>query len=68
MSWQNIWPQHYDLILKFIDHTINEQFLQERYRDMILVDESPEKLLQKFSEYQAPTASPWISESLGAEI
>lgn len=53
---------YFDLIIKFLDHMVNEKFFQANYRDMILIDESPQKLLQKFCKYKAPVVSAWIDE------
>ena len=32
-----------------IDHTIQEGFMKETYRDMIIVDTDPKKLLEKWT-------------------
>lgn len=51
---------YYDQLIKFIDHAVEKRFLHERHREMILVDHCPEKLLQQFKHYQAPTLSAWM--------
>jgi len=45
---------YYDRLLTFIDHVANQQFIQPAHRDLILVDEEPAALLEKFSGYRAP--------------
>lgn len=46
--------QYFDRLLDFLDHTVNEKFVELEHRSMILVDENPENLLQKFENYQPP--------------
>jgi uncharacterized protein (TIGR00730 family) len=45
---------YYDRLLTFIDHVADQQFIQPAHRDLILVDEEPAALLEKFSGYRAP--------------
>ena len=42
---------YYDRLIDFLDHTVNEKFVEMEHRSMILMDENPEKLLQKFETY-----------------
>ncbi len=46
---------YYNQLMGFLDHTVSEQFVDSEHRSMILVDESPERLLQRFETYQPPT-------------
>lgn len=46
--------QYYNKLLDFLDHTVSEKFVELEHRSMILVDENPEKLLQKFESYRPP--------------
>jgi uncharacterized protein (TIGR00730 family) len=50
---------YYDLMLKFIDHMVNEGFLNSLYRDNIIVEKSPEKLLEALSNYKRPAVEKW---------
>ena len=45
---------YYDRLIDFLDHTVNEKFVELEHRSMILIDENSEKLLQKFETYQPP--------------
>lgn len=47
---------YYDDVLRFLDHSVGEQFLDRDHREMILVDENPGNLLDKFKAYRPPTA------------
>ena len=46
--------QYYNRLLDFLDHTVNERFVELEHRSMILVDEDPEKLIQKLETYHPP--------------
>jgi uncharacterized protein (TIGR00730 family) len=45
---------YYDQLIAFLDHAVEQQFVKSEYRDMVLVDEEPDGLLQKFATYQPP--------------
>jgi len=45
---------YYNKLLDFLDHTVNEKFVELEHRSMILVEEDPEKLLQRFETYHPP--------------
>ncbi len=53
---------YYDKLMDFLDHTVSEKFVEAEHRSMILVDENPERLLQKFETYQPPTVdkAQWV--------
>lgn len=46
---------YYRRLMSFIDHAVEEQFLEPEHRAMLLIDADPERLLQRFQEYQPPT-------------
>lgn len=50
---------YYDLMLKFIDHMVKEGFLNSVYRDNIIVEKTPTKLLESMSNYQRPAIEKW---------
>ena len=45
---------YYDKLIAFLDHTVEQKFVKSEYRAMVLVDENPERLLEKFAAYQPP--------------
>ncbi|WP_019243252.1 MULTISPECIES: TIGR00730 family Rossman fold protein [Bacillus] len=45
---------YYKPLLALFDHMVTEQFLQEKYKSMLLVYEHPKALIDAFSSYQAP--------------
>ncbi|RPI94451.1 MAG: TIGR00730 family Rossman fold protein [Chloroflexi bacterium] len=59
--------QYYNRLMEFLDHTVSEKFVEWEHRSMILVDENPERLLQKFETYQPPTVdkAKWVLQFSG---
>jgi len=51
---------YYDHLLAFLDHMTGERFLTPIHRSMAIVDEDPERLLDRLSSYQPPQARKWI--------
>lgn len=51
---------YYNYLLKFLDHVVSEGFLKNEYRNMIIVNESPQTMLQNFISYRAPVNKKWI--------
>jgi uncharacterized protein (TIGR00730 family) len=45
---------YYDNLLKFLDHSVNEEFIEPENREMIIIDNDPESLLERFLNYKAP--------------
>jgi uncharacterized protein (TIGR00730 family) len=45
---------YYDKLIAFLDHAVAQQFVKSEYRAMVLVDEDPEGLLEKFAAYRPP--------------
>ena len=45
---------YYNSLLSFINHTADQQFIQPAHRELILVEEDPEALLDRFETYVAP--------------
>ena len=54
--------RYYDRLLAFLDHTVNEKFVEQEHRSMILVDQDPERLLQGFEMYHPPVTdkAKWV--------
>ncbi|WP_067841410.1 LOG family protein [Amphibacillus sediminis] len=47
--------QYYDPLVELFNHMTKEQFLNEKYRNLALVDDEPNRLLEKFEAFQPPT-------------
>lgn len=50
----------YDDLLSFIQTMVDKGFLKQINRDMLLVNDNIEDLLQQMKNYQAPTVQKWI--------
>jgi uncharacterized protein (TIGR00730 family) len=45
---------YFQHLTRFVDHSIAEGFLRPAYREMLLVDTDPGRLLDRFADYQPP--------------
>ena len=45
---------YYDGLLQFLAHAVGEGFMLQAHREMVLVDEDPGKLLDRFEHYERP--------------
>jgi hypothetical protein len=52
---------YYDKLIELFDHMINEQFVQERARNVFFVDGNHENLLQKMYAYVPPAVKSYHS-------
>ncbi|MGD9212438.1 MAG: TIGR00730 family Rossman fold protein [Desulfobacteraceae bacterium] len=52
--------QYYSHLLNFLDYAVTEKFIGPPHRSMILVDENPQTLLEKFETYQPPDVKKWL--------
>ncbi|GIO32347.1 MULTISPECIES: TIGR00730 family Rossman fold protein [Paenibacillus] len=51
---------YYDPLLEFFKHMATEQFLQEKYLSMALVDTDPGRLLDQFGSYEPPAVKTFL--------
>jgi uncharacterized protein (TIGR00730 family) len=47
----------------FLDHTVQERFVRPAHREMLLVSEDPEELLERFATWRAPRTPKWIDRA-----
>jgi uncharacterized protein (TIGR00730 family) len=45
---------YYDHLIAMIDHMLSEGFLKQAYREMVLVDDDLDRLLNRFADYVPP--------------
>jgi predicted Rossmann-fold nucleotide-binding protein len=45
---------YYNDLIKFLDHSVEENFIVPEHRAMIIIDDEPESLLDKFLNYEPP--------------
>lgn len=51
---------YYDRLTAFLDHTVAEGFVKKELREMIVVEERPDALLERFRAYRPPVAEKWL--------
>ena len=54
---------YFDSLLEFLDNAVNQQFVMQAHRDMLLIDNDPKALLMQFETYKAPVTEKWISKN-----
>ncbi|MDH2449559.1 TIGR00730 family Rossman fold protein [Priestia sp. YIM B13446] len=54
---------YYDHLISLFNHMTQEEFLQEKYRTMTLVDTLPGNLIQQFYAYEPPTVKTYSKNS-----
>ncbi|CAG1771802.1 pyrimidine/purine-5'-nucleotide nucleosidase [uncultured bacterium] len=53
--------QYYQRLAEFLDYAVTRQFIKAEHRDMLLIDDDPGKLLDKFDDYQPPLVDKWAA-------
>lgn len=53
---------YFDPLLAMFDTMEREQFMQPKYRPMVITDDTPEGILEKFSTYSAPAVKTYLTE------
>ena len=51
---------YYDHLFAFLEHAIDQRFVQQEFRPMIMIDQSASSLLDRFENYSAPHVKKWI--------
>ena len=51
---------YYDDLARFLEHAMAEEFVREAYREMLIVEETPAALLDRFAAYRAPRVRKWL--------
>lgn len=52
---------YYDGLTRFLDHAAEEQFLKPQHRGVLIVEQEPVALLDRFAAYQAPSVQKWLA-------
>ncbi len=55
--------RYYDALLQFLEHALAQGFVCREHRDMLLVEDDPTRLLDRFENYRAPAVGKWLSVS-----
>jgi hypothetical protein len=51
---------YYDALSTFLDHAAAEQFLKPPHRSLLIVEQEPQALLDRFASYQPPSVRKWL--------
>jgi uncharacterized protein (TIGR00730 family) len=51
---------YYDKLIAFLDHAVEEQFIKQQHRGLILVEREHRELLERMRSYSAPVTEKWI--------
>ncbi len=54
---------YYDPLLAVFDHMVDRGFLAQHHRAMVLVENAPKALLERFGRYRSPKTAKWIDAS-----
>ena len=52
---------YFDGLLSFIDGAVQEKFVRDAHRAMLIVEEDPRQLLERFASYEPPRVKKWIT-------
>jgi len=51
---------YYDHLIQFLDHATEQKFIRPVHRSMIMIEEDPAYLLDRFEVYAPPTKQKWV--------
>lgn len=52
---------YYDHLHAFLEHAVESGFVPKACREMLLVEEAPDRLLDRYATYEAPKVRKWIT-------
>lgn len=53
----------YAPLRSFLDHAVEERFVRAEHRSMLLIDDDPERLLDRMAVWEPPTLEKWLDPS-----
>jgi hypothetical protein len=51
---------YFDALTAFLDHATDEEFLKPSHRALLIVEQQPQALLDRFASYQPPHTRKWL--------
>jgi len=51
---------YFDPLLRFLDRAVEEKFVRNVHRSMVVVESEPQRLLERFESYEPPNVVKWI--------
>jgi uncharacterized protein (TIGR00730 family) len=52
---------YYDGLFRFLEHAMAEEFVRPVYGEILILEQDPTRLLERFARYRAPRIRKWIS-------
>jgi uncharacterized protein (TIGR00730 family) len=52
---------YFDPLLSFLDRAVEERFVRQVHREMVIVESDPRRLLDRFATYEPPRVVKWIN-------
>lgn len=52
---------YFDPLLEFLNRTVEEKFVRQVHREMVIVESEPAALLNRFEEYEPPQVVKWVN-------
>jgi uncharacterized protein (TIGR00730 family) len=53
---------YFDALIQFVDHSVAEGYMKQTHRDILLVDDDIERLLDRLDVYEPPAAPKWLGD------
>lgn len=53
---------YYDSLIQFLDHVLAEQFVKPQHRELLMVEQHPDALLERYINYRPPVIKSWVSK------
>jgi uncharacterized protein (TIGR00730 family) len=54
---------YFDALTSFLDHAAAEQFVKQAHRSLLMVEQEPEALLNRFTSYAPPAIEKWVGKA-----
>ena len=51
---------YYDTLLSFLDNAVSQGFMKREHREMLLVSDDPEALIDRLKNHRAPDVEKWV--------
>lgn len=51
---------YYDPLIALLDHAVEQRFLRREHRELLIIDDDPERLLERFGKFRAPRLQKWL--------
>ena len=54
---------YYDSLIGFLDHVLAEQFVKKHHHELLMVDSNPDRLLERYLNFQPPVVKHWVGKN-----